>query len=792
MSRIALFIFLTLLCVSRLCYSDELTVDSIIHGVNQAWLQIQSGEVQFAVTHVNYAAQKSEAEIAVWIQQERERELKDFSEFIPVTPETPKIGLQEFEEQYLTPFLNFWAKWERQRTEIEEANIAFQILERGEDFPKLYQHKMSIQKLPRLSLDSQEAQHHQAGNFYLLAYDTQRQVRVHLGDIVAPTPPFNSVRLSSSDKFAGFRDFASYGRYNFPTTAKLVGKETVDGAVCHLLAYEIENGPYIKIWVDVEKDFCVRRIESRTTPSAPIFYLATYQRFRRFGEVWYPMRIQITESEKDGTIERVTTVEVKAAEFNVDFPKDFFKIHPESYGSIRDRNALEIGQPSTISKTESENLLLLCGPQTLLRICEILHVKTDFRELKKLSSFDPNRGTTMLGLRDAAKYKGLNSKGVKANLKGLKKKKVPMPAIAYVDGNHFLVFEEIQRNGVHIFDPANKYNSHLSWKTLSEIWEGELLIFDIEKSGKPTPEPVPLAFAPETEHDFGKALGGSEIKHTFAIQNIGQKALKILSVTETCACTAAVVSQHEIPAGANGMIEAVLKVPSENTLVEESISVFTDDPTQNTVTLTLKGQAFIPLKTFPARLAFGNQKHFQSPLTKKLSLHTESKVLILGVRTDSEHLRAKLDDGKIPHVEVQLLPTMPIGQFSHRLLVDYQYEGKETVHDVFIFGEVLGAFRVMPKRFFFGLVKGPKAVSKTTTISSLDDQPFKIMSVESTVKAVTVTVTKSTGENRYRITTTIDPKSASGELSGEVVIKTDNAIQPTLRIPFFGIIGESN
>ena len=139
------------------------------------------------------------------------------------------------------------------------------------------------------------------------------------------------------------------------------------------------------------------------------------------------------------------------------------------------------GRDGSLPSTDSEELLLLCGPQSLLRICEILNITTNLNELKKLTQFTPTRGTTMLGLKDAATYKGLAPIGVKATLKLLKKEKVPLPAIAYVDENHFLVFEAVTQSGIKISDSAHKYNPHLSWDELVDIWNGELLIFDTKK-----------------------------------------------------------------------------------------------------------------------------------------------------------------------------------------------------------------------------------------------------------------------------------------------------------------------
>lgn len=780
MSRIVLNIFLVFSYVSSACSFKELAVNSIIRGVNQAGHQIWSGEVQFTATDIYHDARKSEQEIALWMREERERKLKAFR---PNSYNTD-IDRKEFQEKYLEEHLNFWAEWHRQRAENETTVMAFRILDRDDIFyPKFHQFKMAIKELPGLPLDSKEAQWLQAGSFYLRTYDGIMLAREDFGNIVVPTPTFRPVRLSTSGDF-GFRRFALFGRATVPATAKRVGKEIVDGAECQIL---VSNGDgwQNKIWVDPSRDFCVRRSETRASQDGPIGYLMEYQDFRRFGDIWYPTIIRIASFE-NLALSRMTTIEVKDAEFNVDFPKGFFKVDPGLYGASLYMNAPKFDRPPTLPESETDSLLLLCGPRSLLRICEILNVKTNLRELKELTRFDPSLGTTMLGLKKAATYKGLTPQGVKANLKGLRKKKVPMPAIAYINGDHFLVFEAIQSNGVRISDPAEKYNPHLSWKQLSEIWEGELLIFDTEGQ-PPKSESIPLAFAPEEEYDFGEALGGSEVRHNFTIQNIGQQPLTILSMTETCACTAAIVSQRDVPAGANAIIEAVLKIPSENTLVEESISVFTNDPTQNTLILTFKGRAFVPLKTFPERLAFGNQKLVQRPLTKRISLHLRTEVEILGVRTDSEHISAILTHGQIPHVEVQLLPTLPVGQFTHHILIDYKYGQKGTTHEIPVFGEVLGAFTVSPKRLFFGLVKD-KAVSKTVTISSVSKQPFKITSVHSGSAYITTKVNSPGHGVGYQLTATVNPEAPAGELSSEILVKTNNPSQPTLRVPFSAIV----
>ena len=793
MSKLTSLLALTLVCLSHLCPAEELTLDVLIRGVNQARLTIQSGEVRTIVT-VKRAAQKTEKEIVEWKQTEIENELRNFR------PHSlfPDVGFKEFKKDFLEPVSEFEADRYRQRIENENSTTIFRLLMPDTDH-FLYQYKLTGQEVKGLSLDSENAQHVQDSNFSLLAHDGKKQVKHNIGNAVFVTAPRDTVQFFGADsEHGGFWDFDIFGRSSIPigTDTQLIGKEQIDGAECYILASTDTSGWHGQIWVDPNTDFCIRKEEVRLG-SDTLINQVFYKDFEQFGDIWFPKVREGIHYRKNGTVKTETRVEIIEAQFNVKFPEDFFHIDRDFYyqpGPRRPPELPDSGHAPVTPKTDAEELFLLCGPQSLLRICEILKIETSIGELIKLTGFNPDRGTTMLGLKQAATFKNIGPIGVKASVSLLRKEKVPLPAIAYVEGNHFLVFEAVNKSGVEILDPAQKYDPHLTWNQISEIWSGDLLIFDPNEARKRKAK-QPLAFVETSEYDFGKALGGSQIKHTFTIKNVGQKPLKIFSVKETCTCTATVVSQDEIPANGIGSISAVLTVPSGNETVEESLLVLTNDPTQGVLTLTLKGQAFVPLTTFPERLAIGNQKPLQKQLTKRVSLHLADEVQVLGVRTDSEHLKATLEKGTDEaffYVNVQLLPTQPVGKFSHNLLIHYTYHGQQTTHNVIAFGQVLGELYVAPNRLFFGMIKEPSVVSKKITISTHDGQPFQITSAKSSAKGVVANVAKDESGTRYEITISIAPTAKPGELSGDIVVKTSSSVQPTLRVPFFGILAGSD
>ena len=390
-------------------YSEEFNVDMLIRGVNQAGLALHSGEVT-AITTVKRPASKSEGEIDAWIQAEQEQELKGFTP----DPLHPHVDAKKYETDYLIPKLNFRANSYRQRSEIDHSVTLFQyVVPPGSTRPTVYQYKMTTIDAPNHLLNSQTAQFLQAGVFFLLAYDGNIQVKQEIGNITFAYPSSHAAQIFSRDKHGGFVGFR-FGRSLVPPETKLIGKENIDGSECYILAFTSRETE-TQLWVDTSIDFCSRKVKIlRSTPERVYTYVdITYKQFERFGDIWFPRITERTVYQKDQTIRLKRHIEVISAEFNIDFPNDFFQIDRDFYLQQSRRRSPDMGfLPDSgispiLTSTEMDTLLLLCGPQSLSRICELLKVNTNLSELKKLSGFDSNRGTTMLGLKEAATYKGL-------------------------------------------------------------------------------------------------------------------------------------------------------------------------------------------------------------------------------------------------------------------------------------------------------------------------------------------------------------------------------------------------
>jgi hypothetical protein len=114
-----------------------------------------------------------------------------------------------------------------------------------------------------------------------------------------------------------------------------------------------------------------------------------------------------------------------------------------------------------------------CGPAVLKMIFDYFKIPATLSEISK--KVLRKRGSTMLSLKEMAELKGLKAEGWRLSFNDLKK--INLPAIAFIEGNHFVVISRITVNGeIIVLDPAiGKLKYPLP--KFKNIWRGEVLIF---------------------------------------------------------------------------------------------------------------------------------------------------------------------------------------------------------------------------------------------------------------------------------------------------------------------------
>ena len=122
------------------------------------------------------------------------------------------------------------------------------------------------------------------------------------------------------------------------------------------------------------------------------------------------------------------------------------------------------------------------------------------------------------------------------------------------------------------------------------------------------PGHVPKAVPSDPLYDFGSALEGTMVKHTFTIKNTGQGYLDIQGVKTSCGCTTGDPSKMHVAPGDTSDIAVAFDTHFQKGHQVRTITVATNDPDNPQVALTVQGIVKKQVEAVPGEVAFGDVK----------------------------------------------------------------------------------------------------------------------------------------------------------------------------------------
>jgi hypothetical protein len=224
----------------------------------------------------------------------------------------------------------------------------------------------------------------------------------------------------------------------------------------------------------------------------------------------------------------------------------------------------------------------------------------------------------------------------------------------------------------------------------------------------------------------------------------------------------------------------------------------TNDPTEPTVTLFLKGKVTPPVVVYPPQMiTFGTisneEKHSSRiaiyspdrPATKITKIVTSKPDLIVATPiafTPEEAKGFSVSAGYTVVVDVK--PGMPLGKFLEQMVIHTDHPNKNQV-EVSISGDCSGPISTIPSRLRMPTVSGAKGGSGQVTLLVRSGKPTKFEVAEKPDKLlVAVAPDESNNQKgRYRVTVTVPPGTSPGVVEGQIVIKTDHPNATSIKIP---------
>ncbi|HEY0274050.1 MAG TPA: cysteine peptidase family C39 domain-containing protein, partial [Chitinophaga sp.] len=118
-----------------------------------------------------------------------------------------------------------------------------------------------------------------------------------------------------------------------------------------------------------------------------------------------------------------------------------------------------------------------CGAACLSSVAAYYHLQMPLARIRQYAGTD-KKGTSLLGLLEAATRLGFTRKAIRGPYECLKE--IPLPAIAHVIVNqalhHYVVLYAVKAGGVQVMDPATGQMQVYTPEAFQKIWTGVLLL----------------------------------------------------------------------------------------------------------------------------------------------------------------------------------------------------------------------------------------------------------------------------------------------------------------------------
>jgi hypothetical protein len=257
----------------------------------------------------------------------------------------------------------------------------------------------------------------------------------------------------------------------------------------------------------------------------------------------------------------------------------------------------------------------------------------------------------------------------------------------------------------------------------------------------------------QTDHDFGTAVEGEVLTHTFGLKSSGEGPLMIMSAKPTCGCTVGRIEVTDgkgewqpytfgdkIPTGTDLRLTATLDTKNKKTVAASKINIFCNDP-RGTVTLGLTAKLDSYFNVAPNNIDFGEisvadsasrriEISAKQPGAFKLELDPRPlpngfQITLAPVSPDAEGRSERWT------VEVDLGPDAQEGNLGVPISLhsDREIDGAKAGPDgsvprygvtVMASARVRGLISFEPHYLSFGLVRPGQVVSRTFSVKSYD------------------------------------------------------------------------
>jgi uncharacterized protein DUF1573 len=289
-------------------------------------------------------------------------------------------------------------------------------------------------------------------------------------------------------------------------------------------------------------------------------------------------------------------------------------------------------------------------------------------------------------------------------------------------------------------------------------------------------------------YDFGKVKSGDPVKYTYIFTNIGTEVLEVSHVQPSCGCTTAGDWTHKVEPGQTGTIPVQFNSANFNGPVFKTVAVTSNDKSQPSLGLQLKGTVWKPIEVNPQFAVMNISPDSESGATSTVRIvnNMEEPLTLSAPESNNKTFTAELKTTQ-PGKEFQLIitaaPPLATGNVQGQISLKTSSSNMPVIN-VTAWANVQPAITVMPPQVT--LPAGPLTARLTPSVTIQNNGTNTLTLSEPAVNAKDVDVQINEVQPGHSFSATLTfPEGFEMPLGlpVELTIKSSNPHFAVIKVP---------
>jgi hypothetical protein len=296
---------------------------------------------------------------------------------------------------------------------------------------------------------------------------------------------------------------------------------------------------------------------------------------------------------------------------------------------------------------------------------------------------------------------------------------------------------------------------------------------------------------PNDTYDFGTIPEGQKVVRDFEVLNTGGSDLLIHQVVASCGCTAAVAQSTTVIPGGKTVVHVEFDSTGFSGERSKAARVNTNDPSNPSVFVTLKGTIESSIDFEPALVDWGEfvqSGEGQAPETQVIVRANDgSRLLSVSAGSSAVTVRevSRSDEQLVFLVSPATGGTL--GDLRDRAIVSFEKLGVKRELSVPIIGKATGPIALKPSSVAMGIIEGDKPIERKVRLENHQKKPLKIVSLTADHPALSARLLASENKKFETILVVLDPRKISADLKGIVTIVFEDPSIAPIKFSVYGV-----